>query len=320
MNASYDKNAAVVVLPPVAGGRLTHKGLRAWLARSELSRETEPQQTFVQLVHKLGFDVPEQGLAALRMWGQTGDRPGHWMAAADPIYLEPQMDSLCLHASKHLDVAAQELRGIVDHLQTTLGDDGALGFTRLGSCGYVSSKTPFATSSVPDCVADQREPGQFLPTNGDTALHRKVLGEIELALHEHPVNLQRESEGRQPVNSLWLWGGGIAPPAEARSLPPLYSDDGLLTGYWHSNKGVTNPWTDAIGHCLDESVAGFVAESPDDVDEPALLEKLLLELRDALRARRLSALTLLFRCGLRAEVLPGHARRFWRRDSTLLDR
>ncbi len=319
MKPSYDKNAALVVLSPVTGGRLQHKGLRAWLAQSELTREPGPIELLASVVQELGLEYPRQGLAALRMWGQTSDRPTHWIAAADPVYLEPQLDSLCLHALRREGVPAAEMRAIVDHLQATLGDDGSLGFIRLGSYGYISSKTPFATSSVPAYVADQMEPGQYLPAGDDTALHRNVLGEIEMALHEHPVNREREAAGRQPINSLWLWGGGTAPEAEARPHPPLYSDDALLTGYWFAAKGVADPWLGSIAACLEESVAGFVAETPEFIDNPTLLESLLLELREALKSGRLNAVTLLFRDGVRAYVRRSHARRFWRRDSALLD-
>ena len=80
MNASYDKNGAIVVLPPVTGGRLTDKKLRAWLAQSELSRNEKPQELLASILSELGFDYPDEGLAAIRMWGQTSDRPTSWIA------------------------------------------------------------------------------------------------------------------------------------------------------------------------------------------------------------------------------------------------
>ena len=69
MNASYDKNAAIVVLPPVSGGRLKDMALRTWLAHSELTREPGPIEVLAEVVRELGLPYPEQGLAALRMWG-----------------------------------------------------------------------------------------------------------------------------------------------------------------------------------------------------------------------------------------------------------
>jgi hypothetical protein len=319
MNASYDKNAAVVVLPPVGNGRLQNRTLVAWLAQSELTQETGPKELLARIIQETGLPYPEQGFAALRMWGQTGDRPTKWIAAADPVYLEPRLDHLCLHELRRTGVEASQMRSLINHLQTTLATGTAYGFTRLGSYGYLSSKTPVVTATVPAYVVDQQRPEVFLPGGDDTAMHRNLLSEIEMALHEHEVNLAREADGQLPVNSLWLWGGGTAPEQITRAQPPLYSDDALLTGYWYSGTGVAEPWLGNIAACIDQSVAGFVAETPEFDDSPALLESCLHGLRKALRSGRLSSLTLLFRDGIRAHVRRSHALRVWRRGSRLLE-
>lgn len=319
MNESYDKNAAVVVLPPVTGGRLQSSSLRAWLAQSDLTRDPAPRELLARIVQELGLPYPEQGLAALRMWGQTGDRATRWIAAADPVYLEPQLDHLCLHALRRTGVQPSQLRMLIDHLQATLGDDQGFGFTRLGSYGYLSSVQPIASASVPAYVVDQQQPDEFLPVGEDTAVHRNILSEIEMALHEHAVNQEREAEGQMAVNSLWLWGGGVAAEKITRPQPPLFSDDALLTGYWNSATALALEWPGSIAACIEASVAGFVAETPEFDERPELLESCLEELRSALRSGRLSSLTLLFRDGVRAEVRKSHSLRVWRRGSKLLD-
>ncbi len=319
MNASYDKNAAVVVLPPVMGGRLQDRSLSTWLAQSDLTVEQGAIELLARIVQEVGLPYPEQGLGALRMWGQTGDRPTNWIAAADPVYLEARLDHLCLHALRRVGVPASQLRVLIDHLQTTLAEGKKYGFTRLGSYGYLSSRSPIATAGSPAYVVDQKKPDDYLPSGDDTAIHRNLLSEIEMALHEHEVNLEREADGQLPVNSLWLWGGGIAPDQTTRAQPPLFSDDALLTGYWHSATAVATAWPGDIATCIEESVAGFVADTPEFDTSSELLENCLDALREALKSGRLDSLTLLFRDGLRAHVSRSHALRVWRRNSRLLD-
>lgn len=319
MNESYDKSAVVVVLPPVTGGRLRNESLRAWLARSDLVRVPQAEELLARILQVLGLPYPEQGLAALRMWGQTGDRPTTWIAAADPVYLEPWLDHLCLHALRPSGIARPEMRALINHLQATLADDRGFGFARIGCYSYLSARTPIATAEVPAYVVDQQQPNEYLPCGDDTATHRNLLGEIEMALHDHEVNLQREEHGRHPVNSLWLWGGGCAPEQQTRPLPPLFCDDPLLTGYWHAASGVARPWPGSIAACIDTSDAGFVVEVPDFDDSAELLERCLLELRAALRAGRVRRLALLFRDGVRANVQRFHALRVWRRHAQLFD-
>jgi len=319
MNVSYDKNAAVVVLPPVAKGRLQDRTLKAWLTQSDLTLEAGPKELLARIIQEIGLPDPEQGLAALRMWGQTGDRPTKWIAAADPVYLEPRLDHLCLHELRRTGVEPGEMRALINHLQATIATGTDYGFMRLGSYGYLSSRSPVVTATMPAYVVDQQRPDDFLPAGEDTAMHRNLLSEIEMALHEHEVNLMREANGQLSVNSLWLWGGGTAPEEVTRAQPPLFSDDALLTGYWYSGKGVVEPWPGNITACTDQSVAGFVAETPEFDDSPELLESCLDELRQALRSGRLNSLTLLFRDGVRAHVRRSHALRVWRRSSRLLE-
>ncbi len=319
MNESYDKSAVVVVLPPVGGGRLRNKSLRAWLSRSNLVRASETEELLSRVVQVLRLPYPDQGLAALRMWGQTGDRPTMWIAAADPVYLEPRLDHLCLHALRRTGVEMSDMQVLIEHLQVTLADDNRFGFVRLGSYGYLSAKTSITTATVPAYVVDQQVPTEFLPRGDDTETHRNLVGEIEMALHDHEINLQRVDKGQLAVNSLWIWGGGVAPEQQTRPQPPLFSNDALLAGYWYAATGLVAQWPGSIAACIDASEAGFVAETPEFVDNPDLLESCLLELRKALRSGRYSRISILFRDGLRADMRRSDALRFWRRDSPLLD-
>ena len=307
------------MLPPIRGGRLADKSLRAWLAQSELTQADEPQELLASILNELGLPYPEQGLAALRMWGQTGDRPTVWIAAADPVYLEPRLDHLCLHALELTGIPPSDLRPLFDHLQETLAEDQRYGFARLGACGYLRAESPISTAMVPAYVIDQREPGEFLPTGEHTVMHRNILSEIEMALHEHPVNLRRMDEGKAPVNSLWLWGGGMAPEKITRPQPPVFTEDPLLLGYWESATAVADLWPGSFAACADASLHGFVAVIPEYESSPEYLHRYLQELQELLRSNRVSRLILLFRDGLRADVRRSDTLKFWRRDSGLLD-
>ena len=318
MNGSYDKTAAVVVLPPMRGGRLSDKSLRAWLAQSDLSESDTPQELLGAILAELGLPYPDEGLAALRMWGQTGDRPTVWIAAADPVYLEPRLDHLCLHALQRRGIPPSDLRPLFDHLQETLAEDQRYGFARLGTYGYLRAERPISTAMVPAYVIDQREPGEFLPTGEHTAMHRNILSEIEMALHEHPVNVRRIEEGKAPVNSLWLWGGGRAPQKITRPQPPIFTDDPLLLGYWESVTAVADLWPGDFTACAEASLHGFVAVTPEDDTAPESLVSYLRELRELLRCKRISRLIALSRDGLRAEIRRSNTLKFWRRDSELL--
>ncbi len=318
MTPSYDNSAAVVVMPAVGGGRLADQRLRRWLAQSELERCPFQPLLLANVLSELGWDVPADGLAALRLWGQTGERPTAWIAAADPVSFEPRLDSLRLH-DVGAGVTPSELCGLTEHLQTSLGGDGGYRFVQIGDCAYVTAEEPLATAAVPASSVDGERPNPHLPRGVAAAGYRQLVSEIEMALHAHAVNAEREAAGRRPVNSLWLWGGGTAPERLTEPLPPLFGDDALAQGYWLSRTGVALAWPGSIGACLEASGAGFVALVPAS-DDARLLESLLGELRAALRSGRLEQLVLRFRDGVRAEVRHAHAMRLWRMRNSLLER
>jgi hypothetical protein len=306
-------------MPTVSGGNLKDRSLRAWLARSDLSRAHENVELLERIARTLGLPYSHEGLGALRFWGQTGERPGAWIAAADPVYLEPRLDFLWLHALASDDFPTADLGGLVDHLQQTLGDDERLGFTRLGTFGYLQTSDALQTANVSSTVVNQGNPGDHLPQGATTASYRNLLSEIEMALHEHAINRRRAEQGFQPVNSLWIWGGGVAPDIVSRPQPPLFANDPLLLGYWASASASASVWPGDITSCLDAASDGFVAVVPQQSHSNEFLEDSLEKLRRALQSGRLGRLTLLFRDGLAADVRRSHAYRIWRRDKAMLD-
>ena len=92
-----------------------------------------------------------------------------------------------------------------------------------------------------DCVTI--EPAQaaghnlrdLMPAGPDGARVRSLMNELQMLLHEHPVNVKRAVRGVPDVNSLWLWGFGTATQPAGRQLPPLFTDDSWLAGLWRAH-------------------------------------------------------------------------------------
>jgi len=287
------------------------------LSRASVERLDQPPGALESVLGALNLPYPDDGIAALRMWGQTGDRPTVWVAAADPVYLEPRLDHLCLHALDGDATAMADLRTLLDYLQETLADNERFGFARIGSCGYVRADAPLATAQYPAIVIDQQRPDEFMPSGEESGSYRKLRSEVEMALHDHEVNLRRQSEGLPPINSLWLWGGGFAPEQNTEPRPPLFADNPMLKGYWFSKTGVVSDWPGSIAACLEASLAGFVAVPNAGENDVDWIEPCLHELRAALWSGRVSKLVLIIADGHEIHVQRSNRWRFWRRSPTL---
>jgi len=320
LTQTLENRHAVVVLPPGCNGRIAGQQNKRWLSKGRLGYSAPREEMLLRVLAVIGQPEPTEGLAALRFWGQTGDRSAAWMVAADPVHLEATMTSLKLHALRANEMPATDVRALFEHLQRILGSDHDIDFAHIGIRGYLRGDQQLSSAAVSTDIVDRCDVDEFMPKTEMTAEYHRLLGEMQMALHEHEVNKNRESAGQRAVNSLWFWGGGIAPAKEVRPIPPLFTNDPLFKGYWESCTGVVDKWTGDFDHCLDIATKGFVAVPPDvhDDSRPLVQAEYLDKLRVLLSNGSLQKLTLLFRDGLLAEIGRYDALRFWRSVSPLL--
>jgi hypothetical protein len=72
---------------------------------------------------------------------------------------------------------------------------------------------------------------EHLPQGADALRWHSVFNEIQMLLHEHPVNQARETRGELPVNSVWLWGGGRDGGALKQAGVKMCSDSSLASAF-----------------------------------------------------------------------------------------
>lgn len=90
---------------------------------------------------------------------------------------------------------------------------------------FVLRNSSSELESVPphDVMGGKIEDYLIKPTENGTAKKlNKMMLDSKRVLSQHPVNLKRVKEGKNPGNMLWLWGNGRAP-----QLEPLYKKYGL---------------------------------------------------------------------------------------------
>ncbi len=68
--------------------------------------------------------------------------------------------------------------------------------------------------------------GEHLPKGGLSDLMNEIIKASHAFLSEHPINKARISEGKNPANSLWLWGEGTKPAID--SFERKYGKSGAM--------------------------------------------------------------------------------------------
>ena len=158
-----------------------------------------------------------------------GGTPGiHFWMRADPVHLSVGSESLAFDGAA-LDVSRSEAGALVAALNRHFGE--ALAFDApVPERWYVKFPGAPELITTPPSAARGTAIGDKLPSGPDAMRFRALMNEVQMLLHDHPVNTEREARGVPAVNSVWFWGGGALAVPAARPFSIVFSDDPLARG------------------------------------------------------------------------------------------
>jgi hypothetical protein len=165
-------------------------------------------------------DWPLAPITLVADGGETGD--AYWLRA-DPVHLQVMRDRIVLANGEALALSREEADALAGAIGQHFGGDLSP-LPLHPRRWYLRFPVAPHLTTTPLSVAVGRDIDSLLPLGGDAMRFRTQLNELQMLLHEHPVNQAREARGDLPVNSLWLWGGGHLPAIRTHSMP-IYTRD-----------------------------------------------------------------------------------------------
>ena len=227
---SIDAGAADAI---VAG--LDIDGLDRLLARSRLSGTSGSNGTFETLCFRaFGYESPPSGadwpVAAFTSLVDRTAGERETLLRADPVHLRADVADLVLFDAADAGISADEARSLADTVNSALGPDGPLVHAAHPLRWYVAPDGPARIATTPLSLATGGPISPAMPQGPDAPRWHRWMNEVQMALHECPVNDEREGRGAAPINSLWPWGGGSLCPVAETSLTRAWSDDVLVHG------------------------------------------------------------------------------------------
>ena len=277
-----------------------------------------------------GLDATQQELplAPLTYLADAGAAAPGYLLRADPVHLRADQSCLRLFDSHTFPISQQE----ADALATAI----AQFYNHLGwqlqavhpQRWYLSlPETPAITTRTVMQVAG-RDIDACLPQGRDAAGWHAIMNEVQMLLHNHPVNVTREQRGEPAINSLWFWGGGVLPAIANTEVTRMATDYPLAMGL-AQQAGIARVDVPADSAGLFEfATPGLSLLVTDKLERPALYgevdrwQRRLLQLEQAwfvplletLRQGGIESLVIYPCNGWRYPVTRWQLRSFWRRD------
>lgn len=159
----------------------------------------------------------------------AGDADGASWLSADPAWVQPDLTGARLLACGQMHMSMEEAQALAAPLKPLFGDAGML--LEVGHPDRwhlrLPPGTPLTTFAAPEQALGE-DLSQHLPPGADGRRWRVLLNEVQVVLHQHPLNAERRAQGLAPINSVWFWGGGSLPRQVKSSLGGVISDDLLL--------------------------------------------------------------------------------------------
>lgn len=153
------------------------------------------------------FGLENQPIAALSAISDKLENTATrtWLRA-DLVHLAVQQNSMSVLPGQALEIQEQEVQAILTSLNALLSGEQLTLVAPHSERWYLQPNTAVASEFLALPLALGRPlPPQTI--HGDDAkFWKRLQSEIQMTLHEHPVNESRQARGLLPINHLWIWG------------------------------------------------------------------------------------------------------------------
>jgi hypothetical protein len=214
--------------------------------------------------------APPAGTApyALAALSGTPPPPDAFLWHADPVHLELSRDHLVV-LPLPAPPSEEEAAALIESADTVVRDAGAT-FERAGGRWFLRARRRWDLQAAPLPAVLGEPLYDAMPAGADAPTWNRLLNEIQMTWHAHPVNEAREARGDPTINSVWLHGGGAWAPlpsircgaihADAPELRGAAAAAGIPSSASHSapRDGALVVWPDAFAACLAHDRDGWI--------------------------------------------------------------
>lgn len=129
---------------------------------------------------------------------------------ATPCYFSLQKDYYKYEKNLEKDLFYNELQELCKQLNNNFLDSNQSFFIENNKLFFQSNNNNNVGTYFPEEI-NQIEERRFLPFGKDALKWHSLINEIQMYLHNAPINKIRMDKNKLPINSIWFSGGGVFP-------------------------------------------------------------------------------------------------------------
>ncbi len=213
--------------------------LERLLARSTVHAYTELPYEFARAPHLAWMwkqfsgrdDQPVTAPYVAQLLAKQPVPEGLWHC--DPVHIAFARDHLLLTDLDAAPLSESETRALLPSAQGAALEQAA-SLNVIDGHWFLALDPPWDIEAVPLAAALDCSVQDVMPRGEDALRWRKLLTEVQIAWHAHPVNDARAERGVPVVNGLWLHGGGARSELDS-PFEDVWSEDLSLRAWAHAS-------------------------------------------------------------------------------------
>jgi hypothetical protein len=168
--------------------------------------------------------------AITRLVDDEHSSAGIWMRA-DPVHLVADRKGLILMDESTFTLDQHDALVLAADIKDILAERGMILEAPTTNRWYVTMDEAPTVKTVPVHEVAGRDIHYYMPSGKDQQAWAQLLNEIQMILHNSPVNTDRERRGEKVVNSLWFWGCGELPILVKCPWSKVFTDEEIAKGF-----------------------------------------------------------------------------------------
>lgn len=177
-----------------------------------------------------GNSLPVAALTRMADGAGSPRDDSYWLRL-DPVTLWADLARVILAGCGFADLDEPERKEIENTVRSVLQQEGIELHADHPERWTIALEQPLQFGFTPPEEAMGMDVGDVLPDHPAALYWRRLLNEIQMALHVCPVNVRRRQCGKTEINSVWFWGGGLMPAAAAgKTCRTVYADHPVTRG------------------------------------------------------------------------------------------